>query len=147
MKATAEAIIKRDVEDVWDFIADPKNMEQWVVGVANVVVPEGEFGAGSTFSSSYTYNGRTSQMSYVVTAFEKPDHMTMVGSGPFPFEGHIELAPIDGGTRIRNTIDAKADGCITSVMFFLLPWMLKPMMRKQLQKELDALAAILEEKS
>ena len=64
--------------------------------------------------------------------------------GPFPFEGLIEVEPIEGGTRVYNTIDAGSDSFFTSVTFALLGPLLRMFMRRQLRGELETLKSRLE---
>ena len=48
------------------------------------------------------------------------------------------------GTEVTNTLSAGSDHVVTTLMFRLLPFIVRPMMAKQLRKELAQLKAILE---
>ena len=148
MQASASIIIDKLIDAVFAFAANVENMDKWVIGVTEPRrTSDGAFGVGSTFFSKYTYGGKTSDINYVVTAHEPPRrHAVKATSGPFPFEGTIDLEPAGNGTKITNTIDAGSDSTATSVIFFLCGPVLRVMMRKQLRKELEGLKQILEAK-
>jgi uncharacterized protein YndB with AHSA1/START domain len=149
MRASASAVIDRPVEEVYAFVTAVENLDQWVAGVTEPRrTSDGEFGVGATFSSKYTYAGNTHHVSYVVTAHDPPArHAVKATSGPFPFEGILELEPVAGRTKITHTIDAGADGVATQVVFTLCGPLLRVLMRKQLRKELEGLKALLEDGS
>ena len=65
-------------------------------------------------------------------------------SGPFPFEGTLTLEPVQGGTRLKNEITAGSDSGCTSFLFTVFPWLLRPMMRGRLRKELNLLKEVIE---
>ena len=146
MKASATVVLQKPVQEVWAFVSDLKNMEKWVVGVSDVQIPSKEpVKAGTEFASRYTYGRKTHQVTYEVTEFSPPYHMSMKStSGPFPFEGTIELEEVDGSTKLVNTIDAGSDGTGTTIIFALFGPLLRIMMSRQLKKELLALKSSLE---
>ena len=146
MRASTSVIINKPVREVWDFIADLNNMDKWVVGVSDQrQTSEGEFGAGATFASNYTYRNRTFPMTNVVTAFEPPHTYGVKStSGPFPYEGLVIMEAQGTATRMTNTLDAGSDSWATSVIFALFGLLIRPMMRRQLHKELVALKSLLE---
>nr|WP_276274990.1 SRPBCC family protein [Haladaptatus sp. QDMS2] len=90
------------------------------------------------------YSGRTTEMSYEITAVEPPNRFAMVGTGPFPFEGELLLTATPTGTRVTNSIDAGADGRFTKVMFTVLGPLMRRLMAGQLGKELEILKGELE---
>jgi len=146
MKASVSIRIDQPIDKVFAFAANIENMDQWVTGVSEPkLTSEGDFGVGSTFTSKYTYGGGTHNITYVVTDYDPPTrHAIKSTSGPFPFEGLIELETSGSQTQITNTIDAGADSKATSIMFAVLGPILRIMMRRQLRGELEALKTILE---
>ena len=147
MKASANILIDRQVSEVWDFVADIRNMDKWVNGVSDPVpTSEGDWGVGSTFKSDYTYAGKIHPITYVITEFDPPYRLSMRStSGPFPFEGRTELWEEKDGTRLINSLDAKPTNLFLTVWFAVLGVVLRMVMRIQLKKELVRLKATLEE--
>ena len=147
MKASTDIVIDRPISEVWDFISDIRNMDEWVDGVSDPTpTSDGPWRVGSTFKSKYTYAGKTHMIDYEITRLDVPTHMTMRSvAGPFPFEGSVELREERGSTHFINTIDAKATNLFLSVWFAVLGPLLRIMMRKQLHKELVLLKTRLED--
>ena len=146
MRATATTLLDRPVQEVWAFVSDVETMAAWVEGVSDVEPPADGLNVGARFSSSYSYRGKTFDVDYEVTAVDPPTRLDIRSTeGPFPFEGTLRLTPVDGRTRVSNTIDAGSDGLATTLIFTLLGPIMRRVMRRQLATELDALADALEE--
>ncbi len=146
MKTETSIVVERPIEDVWAFVANIENMDQWVVGVSEPRMSNGrDMGEGATFTSKYTYGGKTHTIDYEVTAYRPQRHFaTRSTEGPFPFEGELDLERAGRGTKVTNTIDAGSDGLFTTITFTLLGPLVRIMMRRQLHQELVVLKAILE---
>ena len=146
MKAGTSIVVERPIEDVWAFVANIENMDQWVVGVSEPRMANGRaMGVGARYTSKYTHAGKTHTVDYEVTAYEPRRHFaTRSTEGPFPFEGELDLERAGQGTKVTNTIDAGSDGLFTTITFTLLGPLVRIMMRRQLHKELIALKAVLE---
>ncbi|MGE0434998.1 MAG: SRPBCC family protein [Planctomycetota bacterium] len=145
MQSTVEITIKRDVEDVWDFLADVKRDPEWIEAMSDVQLPDGgAFGPGYTFRAKYKVGGRTHDVQLVVLNCQRPDHITVKGSGPFAFESVFRCKPVEGGTTLSHQLEVGPDGCFTAVMFRLLPWIVRGSLTGQMTKELNALKTILE---
>ena len=146
MKASATVDIERPIEEVFDFVSNVENMEQWVVGMGEtkLVVGDGE-NVGDRYESRYSYGGRTSDMEFEITTYEPPHRFGMTApEGPFAFDGLVELEETDRGTLVTNTIDAGADGRVTAFVFAVFGPIVRWMMARQLRKELRVLEELLE---
>ena len=146
MKAGTSIVVERSIEDVWAFVANIENMDKWVVGVSEPRLSNGrDIGVGATYTSKYTYAGKTHTIDYEVTAYEPQRHFaTQSTEGPFPFKGELDLERVGQGTKVTNTIDAGSDGLFTTITFKLLGPLVRISMRRQLHKELVALKNVLE---
>ena len=146
VKASANILIARPLPEVWDFVADIRNMDTWVNGIRDPrPVSDGKWGVGSAFESEYTYSGKTYTIAYEITGFDPPKRIAMRStSGPFPFEGCVELREDGYGTRVTNTLDAEPTNIFLTLWFATMGIVLRMMMRTQLRKELTLLKAELE---
>lgn len=146
MKATVAIEVGKPVREVWEFVSNIENMPRWVIGVSEPKrTSGGEFGVGSTFTSKYTYGGKTHRITYEVIGYAVPIFMAIrATTGPFPFQGTLHLEPAGGTTTVKNTVDAGADSVITSVIFVVFGRLIRKMMRKRLRSELEALKLTLE---
>ncbi|MFD1515040.1 SRPBCC family protein [Halomarina rubra] len=145
MRATAAIEVDRPSEDVWAYVANVENMDEWVVGSSDTRRVGDEVGVGARYEGQYSYGGRTSPMVYEVTDYD-PERRYGVRSveGPFPFEGELTLAETPTGTRVTNTIDAGSDGRTTTVLFTLFGPLMRRMMARRLRAELETLRDRLE---
>ncbi len=145
MQCTVEVVIKRDVEDVWAFVADVRRNPEWIKAMSDMRVPDGqEFGPGFRYGARYRVGGKLHDTEMVVVDCQKPDHMSIQGTGPFAFTSRLRFTPVDGGTRLSHELEVGADGCFTWVMFAILPFLVRVSMRTNLMQELDQLKTILE---
>lgn len=146
MKGSATAIIHKPINEVFSFITNVENQDQWVDGSSDTkITSEGKIKKGSTFKGKYRYSGKTHDIKYGVVNFSPPTSFGVKSTeGPFPFEGLLNLKDINGQTEIANTIDAGSDHIITSIMFILLKPLIRRQMNKQMKSELMMLKSILE---
>jgi uncharacterized protein YndB with AHSA1/START domain len=145
MQASATIDIDRPIEDVFEYVSDPYNMEAWVTGVSGVTLVDADPSrVGARFESDYTYGGRTVRMAYEVTASDPPERYATRGEGPYPFAGELTLEPTSGGTRVTNTVGAASDGRFTSVTFTLFGPVIRRLMARRLREELVSLRSELE---
>lgn len=146
MRASASLVIDVPIQTVFDFVADIENLDRWINGVTGTKrTSQGEFDVGSTFESYYTYAGKTHSVAYRTVEFEPPTRMAIEWtSGPFPFEAVTELEPAGEGTRFTHTIDAGPNNRAVAVWFVVFGLILRPLMRRQLKRELHTLKELLE---
>ena len=147
ISASAELEIARPIEEVWAYVSDVRHQDAWVDGMSeSELVGAGEVRRGSEIRGVYTYGGGSAPVTMTVTEFRAPRLLAFeAAEGPFPFRGALELDRRgSSATYVRNTMTAGSDHVFTTLMFRLLPFVVRPMMAKQLRKELGQLKAILE---
>ena len=89
-------------------------------------------GVGTTWHSVGKVVGRAIDANVMVTEFE-PDHRyAWVIDRPFKATATWTLESVEGGTRVDQTIDGEPEG-----FFKLARPVLLPMMRRQVQNDLD----------
>ncbi len=146
MKASVQIVIDRPIDKVWAFVADVKNMEGWVAGVTEVTVTSlGAFGVGSTFTSEYSYQGRTTDVSYEVVEWRPPEwQVVRSASGPLPFRGSIEIETVAERTRLTHIVEAGPDRVGARLIFAVFGPLIRAGMRRQLRQELRLLKYLVE---
>jgi dehydrogenase/reductase SDR family protein 12 len=96
------------VEEAFAYTADFSNIEEWDPGVeASKRVGNGPVGPGSRFDLRVRFGRKTLPMTYVVTEYDPPSRVTLVGQGDrltatdtITFE-----AAAEGTTRITYVAD------------------------------------------
>ena len=140
MEATATIDVDRPIADVWTFVADVENMDEWVVGMSDTHRVNDEGGVGARYEGEYAYNGRSVTMVYEVTTFEPPTRHTVRSvDGPFPFEGTLTLEEMPTGTRVTNAIAVGTDCRATAVLFTVFRPLMRRFMAGQIRDELETL--------
>jgi carbon monoxide dehydrogenase subunit G len=138
IEADGDTTIRRPVEDVFDYLADPRNELHWLPGAKSVEhTSEGELGLGSTFIGEYERAGR---VELEIVEFERPSRVTFrARSKMVNFDDAVQLTPVEGGTRLIARMTANPQG----LMRLVTPLMGRTM-RKQFAANWDQLRRALE---
>ena len=146
MSTSATVTIAREPSEVWAYVSDVSNQDQWVDGMSDSeIVGEGPIGRGTQIRGTYTYGGGSAPVLMTITEFGEGRRLAIDASeGPFPFTGLLTLERSGGGTVVTNSMTAGSDHIVTSIMFTVFRPLMKIMMGRQLRKELGQLKDILE---
>ena len=138
IEADGSTTILRPVEDVFDYLADPRNEPQWLPGAHSVEkTSDGELGLGSAFLGEYQRAGRVELQ---IVEFERPWRVTFrARSKVVHFDDAVQLAPVEGGTRLVARMTAEPQGLMS-----LMAPVMRRTMRKQFASNWDHLRRALE---
>ncbi len=138
--------VDRPVREVFEFLAQPANMAQWVSGVVEAqFLQRQKPGRGAKYSMKYNYGGRVNDLTMETTAFDRYSRIAFkTVEGPYPIAGVYSLAPSGSGTQYTYNQTALSDSPITAFMFLTMGCILKFPMRKLLQKDALKLKAAIE---
>jgi quercetin dioxygenase-like cupin family protein/uncharacterized protein YndB with AHSA1/START domain len=105
--------IERPPEEVFSFVADPRNDERWTPAVEKTrKTSDGPLGAGTTFESVFRLLGRRFEASFEIAEYE-PNRKVVLGSatsGPVQLTGTRSVEEVPGGTRFTITIEGRTGG-------------------------------------
>ena len=108
-----EVVIERPPAEVFAFLADAENDPAWRPGVLDIARVSGDGpGAGARYRQGVKGpGGRRIDADIETTAYE-PNRLIgfRATAGPVRPEGRYELAPADGGTRVRFSLAAELRG-------------------------------------
>ncbi|QJY47191.1 SRPBCC family protein [Pseudonocardia broussonetiae] len=136
-----ETVIRRPVEEVAAFAADPSNAPRWYANISSVeweTAPPAAVGSRIAFVARFL--GRRIAYTYEITELVPGERLVMrTAQGPFPMRTTYTWEPVEGGTRmtLRNDGEPGGFGALTAPL-------LERAMRGANRKDLAALAAILE---
>lgn len=107
MRGSADIKVKKPIEEVWRFISDLGNSIHWIDGISGIEsTSEGELATGATFTSNYRFDGKSHQLSYVLTEFEPPRRFAFrIAGGPHPSLNELELISNGDSTKIKHLLE------------------------------------------
>ena len=146
MRGTASIKVNKPIEEVWRFIADLGNSSQWLDGVSGVEPTfEGEIALGATFISKYQFDGKSHQVSYLLTAFDPTHRISYrVSGGPHPAFNRLELKSTGSATKVSHLMEMDIDQRNIGVVFLGLGPLVRLTIMFKLRKDLKKLKARLE---
>jgi len=109
-----EVLIRRPVEEVFDFVADERNEPTYnPTMLVSEKVTEGPIGAGARFRATIRSGRRPVDMQIEYTAFDRP-HMLASTSrmAAADFTGTLTFTPTPAGTRLRWSWQARPKGAM-----------------------------------
>jgi hypothetical protein len=122
VRASAEIVIERPVEAVWEWASDPRHWHRWE--------PE----LGDIDPGDYEIVEKTVPRRQVVRSV----------AGQFPFESTLELSPDVGGTRVRETVTAGPDDALARFLFVVARPLVRRSMRRRIAGQLARLKQMVE---
>jgi hypothetical protein len=122
VRASAEIVIDRPVEAVWEWASDPRHWHRWE--------PE----LGDIDPGGYEIVEQTMPRRQVVRSV----------AGQFPFESTLELSPDVGGTRVRETVTAGPDDALARFLFVVARPLVRRSMRRRIAGQLARLKEMVE---
>jgi carbon monoxide dehydrogenase subunit G len=111
IEAHGETMIRRSIEDVFDYLSDPRNEPLWLPGAKSVTMTsDGDPGLGAKFVGEYAGAGR---VELELVEFERPSRVTFrADSKIVRFDDVVQLAPVEGGTRLQARMIAEPKGAM-----------------------------------
>jgi hypothetical protein len=135
-----EVTIARPRRDVAAFMFDPANDTIWTTGVVDVrPLTPGRLHEGSKVERTSKFLGRRFAYQYEVVEAAEDRLVVMRVEQPFPMQIRYELE--DAGEGTRAVIHARGDA---GGFYEIAAPLLNRMVKKNIQKDLDALKAHLE---
>lgn len=136
-----ETVIRRPVEEVAAFAADPSNAPRWYADISAVeweTPPPAAVGSRIAFVARFL--GRRIAYTYEITELVPGERLVMrTAQGPFPMRTTYTWEAVEGGTRmtLRNDGEPTGFGALTAPL-------VERAVRAANRKDLAALTALLE---
>lgn len=74
-----EVLVATDPERAFDYLADFRTTEQWDPGTVRTTRVAGSGGVGTTYHNTSRFNGRETELTYVVQEWARPDRVVLRG--------------------------------------------------------------------
>jgi uncharacterized protein YndB with AHSA1/START domain len=136
-----EIVINRPIEEVFDFLADGRNEPHYNPHMLRAEqVPDGPIGRGMQFQTEVTTRGRSMEMAYEITAYERPQRLAArTIKAAIDVQSTETFDPVPGGTRMLWVWEVEPRG-----VFKLMAPLFGPMMGKRLDTVLANIKRLLE---
>jgi carbon monoxide dehydrogenase subunit G len=144
VRASAEIVIERPVQAVWEWAADPRHWHRWLDGISGVSV-DGELAERARFTGTLDYGGESLEIEYEIVDRRPPRRQSVRSvTGLFPFEGTLELSGDVGGTRVRQTVEAGPGDALARLVFVVAGPLVRRNMRTRIAGQLERLKTMVE---
>jgi uncharacterized protein YndB with AHSA1/START domain len=129
-----EIIINRSVDEVFDFLADGRNEPHYNPHMLRAEqTSTGPVGPGTQFRTEVTTRGRSMEMIYEITAYERPRRLAgHTLKGPIAVQSTETFASVPGGTHFRWVMELEARGIFK---------LMSPLVARMMGRNLDTLLA------
>jgi carbon monoxide dehydrogenase subunit G len=121
--------VSRPIEDVFDYLSDFENTNEWDPGRVETRRTAGDGGLGTTYDNRSTFAGREVELSYETIGFDRPTFFSARGRNKSSTATDSLTFTRDGD---RTQIHYRADFQFHGVVRYVAPLVVKP--------KLDALA-------
>ncbi|KRF21009.1 hypothetical protein ASG90_00915 [Nocardioides sp. Soil797] len=139
---TRTLITSTSPEQVFAFLADFRNAEEWDPGTKSCELVAGDGGVGSVYRNVSAFMGRETEISYTTEELELPTRVHLVGRNE-QFEGHdvFGVRARDGGAEVTYHAEFSFSGAAryaAPLVAAYLPFLARSTIR-QLKISLDSL--------
>ena len=139
MRASAEIVVDRPPAAVWQWASDPRHWHEWQEGVTDVSAD------GDRFTSRYAYGPHSGTAVYEIAERTPPRRQVVRSvSGPFRFEGTLELSPDVGGTLVRQTVVTGPEDALARFVFAIAAPLVRRSIRSGIARQLERLKTMVE---
>lgn len=139
-RAEFSVVINRPVEDVFAVISNPNNNPKWQSGtLEGKQTSPGPIGVGTTVRFVRMFLGRRIENEQEITEFEPNRRFAAKGTKPFPGQMSVTVERIEGGTRVRATMEAEPSG-----FFKLAEPLVIRVFKRQIQSDFENLKDLME---
>ena len=116
-EVSGELVIRRDVEDVFDTVADERNTYDPRQRSGELLTGE-PIGVGSRFRTEIMSMGRPVPMTVEITEYDRPHGLASVTHSPgLDIHSRLRFDPVEGATRMRWSSEIRPHG----LMRLLIP--------------------------
>jgi uncharacterized protein YndB with AHSA1/START domain len=145
MKISLALDIERPPAEVFPWLSDPERAKRWMTSVSSTeIVHETPERVGTTFRERVEEDGRGTELTGVITAFEENRLIAFHLEGDYnDVDVSYRVAPTDGGTRLSMSADVRFKSTARLVMLVTGP-LFKRKIVGQLESELATLKQLCE---
>ena len=133
--------MSRPIEDVFDYLSDFENTNEWDPGTIETRRTGGDGGIGTTYANTSTFAGRRTELTYETVGFDRPTFFSARGRNKTATATDTLTFTRDGA---RTQIHYRADFQFHGVVKLVAPWVVKPKLQALADETVEQLRGCLE---
>jgi carbon monoxide dehydrogenase subunit G len=133
--------VSRSVEDVFDYLSDFENTNEWDPGTVRTQRTSGDGGVGTVYSNTSSFVGREVELTYETIGFDRPTFFSARGTNKQSTATDSMTFTRDGD---RTQIRYRADFEFRGVVRYLAPFVVKPKLAPLADETVEQIRAVLE---
>ena len=133
--------VSRSIEDVFDYLSDFENTNEWDPGTIETRRTGGDGGIGTTYANTSTFAGRSTELTYETVGFDRPTFFSARGTNKTATATDSLTFTRDGE---RTQIHYRADFQFHGVVKLVAPWVVKPKLQALADETVEQLRGCLE---
>lgn len=108
-----EVMVAADTARVFDYLADFRTTQEWDPGTVRTTLVSGDGGVGTTYHNTSRFNGRETELTYVVEECVRPDRIVLRGENrtivardtmTFSSESHLTRVTYRAEFRLKGLV-------------------------------------------
>ncbi len=121
----ASIVIKRPIEEVFEYLTDARNNPQWDYGVLEVrQTPESPVGIGTRITEVRKFlGGRKFESESEVVQYEPHTKFTVKNTKPFPVKMSLIFESTAEGTKVSLKLEAQPGGFMGMAESLIAPYL------------------------
>lgn len=133
--------VSRSIEDVFDYLSDFENTNEWDPGTIHTRRTSGDGGIGTTYANRSKFAGRETELTYETIGYDRPTFFSARGANRTATATDSMTFTRDGDrTQIRYRADFQFHGAVKLVA----PLVVKPKLSALADETVDQIKRTLE---
>jgi carbon monoxide dehydrogenase subunit G len=136
--------VSRPIEDVFDYLSDFENTNEWDPGTVETRRTSGDGGIGTLYANTSTFAGRRTELTYETVGFDRPTFFSARGTNKTATATDTLTFTRNGA---RTQIHYRADFQFHGMVRFAAPLVVKPKLESLADETVEQLRRSLESHS
>ena len=133
--------VSRSIEDVFDYLSDFENTNEWDPGTIETRRTSGDGGIGTIYANTSTFAGRRTELTYETIGFDRPTFFSARGTNKTATATDSLTFTRDGE---RTLIHYRADFQFHGVVKLAAPLVVRPRLKSLADETVEQLRRSLE---
>lgn len=133
--------MSRSVEDVFDYLSDFENTNEWDPGTIETTRTGGDGGLGTTYANRSQFMGRETSLDYETIGFDRPTFFSARGTNKTATATDTMTFTRDGD---RTQIHYRADFAFHGIVKLVAPLVVKPRLDALADETVEEIRRVLE---